>query len=231
MAKQEKNLMQKTVDDLITYIIENNMRPGHKLPNEQVLSELLNTGRSTIREAMRTLATRNIVEIRQGSGTYISEKRGMIEDPLGLFFIDNKAKLMKDLMDLRLQMEPDIAAMAALNATPKDIFAIEIALKDVEDRIANNQDCTEEDIQFHQAIADSSQNLITPRLIPLLGTISRYISESDADLNEETLVSHREIYEAIASHSPVAAKDAMYLHLVHSRRLLNKLLDRENPPQ
>ena len=224
MAKQEKNLMQKTVDDLITYIIDHNMRPGDKLPNEQVLSELVNAGRSTIREAMRTLATRNIVEIRQGSGTYISEKRGMIEDPLGLFFIDDKAKLMKDLMDLRLQMEPDIAAMAALNATPRDILDIEIAMKDVEARINQKKDSPEEDIAFHQAVADSSKNLITPRLIPLLGTISRYISESDADLDEETISSHREIYEAIASHNPVAAKDAMYLHLVHSRRLLNKLL-------
>lgn len=216
----DKNLMSQTVDDLITYIIEHKLKPGDKLPNEQELSQLLNAGRSTIREAMRTLATRNIVEIRQGSGTYISHKKGMIEDPFGLFFLDDKEQLMKDLMDLRITLEPEIASMAALHATESDLLTIYTALLNVEERIRNKEDYTEEDIAFHQAIADSSQNAIMPRLIPLLGTISRYMSETHSSLAEETKSSHRAIYEAIASHSPTLAKDQMYLHLVHSRVLL-----------
>ncbi len=214
--------MQKTADDIVQYIIDRNMKPGDKLPTEPELSALVNAGRSTIREAMRTLATRNIVEVRQGSGTYISSKKGMIEDPFGLFFIDDKKKLMKDLMNLRIQVEPDIAAMAATNATKEDLDNIKECLENLELLIEAKRDHTEADNRFHQAVADSSHDLVSPRLIPLFSTVSRYIKEEDLGIMTNDLVSHREIYEAIAAHDPVGAKDAMYLHLVQSRRLLNK---------
>ena len=146
----------------------------------------------------------------------------MIEDPFGLFFMEDNQKLMLDLMNLRIQLEPEIASLAALHATKEDLLRIQTALIDLEQCIKQGTDYTEEDIAFHQAIADSSNNLIMPRLIPLLGTISRYMKASSEALKEETLTSHRAIYDAIASHSPTAAKDAMYLHLVHSRVELTK---------
>ncbi|MDO5519287.1 MAG: FadR/GntR family transcriptional regulator [bacterium] len=222
MKSNEKNLMQKTADDIIQYIIDHNMKPGDKVPTEPELSKLLNAGRSTIREAMRTLATRNIVEVRQGSGTYISNKMGMIEDPFGLFFIDDKAKLMRDLMNLRIQVEPDIAAMAATNATKEDLDNIKTCLDDIELLIYTKQDFTEADNRFHQAIANSTNNLVSPRLIPLFSTVSRYIKEEDQETADCLIASHREIYDAIASKDPVSAKDCMYLHLVQTRRLLCK---------
>ncbi|MDO5291915.1 MAG: FadR/GntR family transcriptional regulator [bacterium] len=222
MKSNEKNLMQKTADDIIQYIIDHNMKPGDKVPTEPELSQLLNAGRSTIREAMRTLATRNIVEVRQGSGTYISGKMGMIEDPFGLFFIDDKEKLMRDLMNLRIQVEPDIAAMAATNATDNDLETIKTCLEDIELLIYTKQDFTEADNRFHQAIANSANNLVSPRLIPLFSTVSRYIKEEDEETANSLIASHREIYEAIASKDPVSAKDCMYLHLVQTRRLLSK---------
>lgn len=222
LKSNEKNLMQKTADDIIQYIIDHNMKPGDKVPTEPELSKLLNAGRSTIREAMRTLATRNIVEVRQGSGTYISNKMGMIEDPFGLFFIDDKAKLMRDLMNLRIQVEPDIAAMAATNATKEDLDNIKTCLDDIELLIYTKQDFTEADNRFHQAIANSTNNLVSPRLIPLFSTVSRYIKEEDQETADCLIASHREIYDAIASKDPVSAKDCMYLHLVQTRRLLCK---------
>lgn len=222
MKANEKNLMQKTADDIIKYIIERNMKPGDKLPTEPELSELVNAGRSTVREAMRTLATRNIVEIRQGSGTYISAKKGMIEDPFGLFFIDDKHKLMRDLMDFRIQVEPDIAAMAAQNATEEDLRLIRKALKDVELCIQLRSDFTEADNRFHQCVADSSKNLVTPRLIPLFSTVGRYVKDEDTAFSEDLLANYHELYEAIEAKDSIAAKDLMYLHLVKRRRHLHK---------
>ena len=69
---EEKSLPQKISEDIISLILEENLQPGDKLPNETILSERLNAGRSSVREAMKLLASRNIVTIRQGSGTYIS---------------------------------------------------------------------------------------------------------------------------------------------------------------
>ena len=68
---EEKSLPQKISEDIIALILEENLQPGDKLPNETILSERLNAGRSSVREAMKLLASRNIVTIRQGSGTYI----------------------------------------------------------------------------------------------------------------------------------------------------------------
>lgn len=60
----EKSLPQKIAEDIIAFILEENLKPGDKLPNETVLCQRLNVGRSSLREAMRALASRNIVTIR-----------------------------------------------------------------------------------------------------------------------------------------------------------------------
>lgn len=80
LLSEEKSLPQKISEDIIALILEENLQPGDKLPNETILSERLNAGRSSVREAMKLLASRNIVTIRQGSGTYISSSPGMVED-------------------------------------------------------------------------------------------------------------------------------------------------------
>lgn len=120
-SPEEKSLPQKISEDIITFILEEKLQPGDKLPNETVLSEHLNVGRSSIREAMKLLASRNIVTIRQGSGTYIASSPGVVQDPLGFTFIGNKQKLIHDLLEVRFLLEPSIAAMAAAHADENDI--------------------------------------------------------------------------------------------------------------
>ena len=90
LLSEEKSLPQKISEDIIALILEENLQPGDKLPNETILSERLNARRSSVREAMKLLASRNIVTIRQGSGTYISSSPGMVDDPLGFTFTGNK---------------------------------------------------------------------------------------------------------------------------------------------
>ena len=124
LLSEEKSLPQKISEDIITLILEENLQPGDKLPNETILSERLNAGRSSVREAMKLLASRNIVTIRQGSGTYIASSPGMVDDPLGFTFIGNKQKLINDLLEVRFLLEPPIAAMAATRADKKDIKKI-----------------------------------------------------------------------------------------------------------
>ena len=75
-SSEEKSLPQKISEDIISLILEENLQPGDKLPNETILSERLNAGRSSVREAMKLLASRNIVTIRQGSGFFSWNGRG-----------------------------------------------------------------------------------------------------------------------------------------------------------
>lgn len=70
-----KPLVEKASERLLELILERGYEVGDKLPNEYELAQDLEVGRSTVREAVRSLATRNILEVRQGSGTYISSKK------------------------------------------------------------------------------------------------------------------------------------------------------------
>lgn len=219
LLSEEKSLPQKISEDIITLILEENLQPGDKLPNETILSERLNAGRSSVREAMKLLASRNIVTIRQGSGTYISSSPGMVDDPLGFTFIGNKQKLINDLLEVRFLLEPPIAAMAATRADKKDIKKITTLCDEVEDLLRKHEDHIQKDIDFHAAIALSSKNVVVPRLVPVINSsIPLFVETTRGTLLEETIEIHREIADAIAAHEPLRAQDAMYLYLVYNRK-------------
>ena len=215
----EKSLPQKIAEDIIAFILEENLKPGDKLPNETVLCQRLNVGRSSLREAMRALASRNIVPIRQGSGTYIASSTGVADDPLGLRFINNKKKLIHDLMEIRFLLEPSIAALAAMHADDTEIKKICKLCDDVEELLKAHKDHSDKDIELHTAIALSSKNIVVPRLVPVIfRSIPLLIESTGNTLSNETIESHREIADAIAAHDAVRAHDAMYLHLVYNRK-------------
>ena len=215
----EKSLPQKIAEDIIAFILEENLKPGDKLPNETVLCQRLNVGRSSLREAMRALASRNIVTIRQGSGTYIASSTGVADDPLGLSFINNKEKLIHDLMEIRFLLEPSIAALAAMHADDTEIKKICKLCDDVEELLKAHKDHSDKDIELHTAIALSSKNIVVPRLVPVIfRSIPLLIESTGNTLCNETIESHREIADAIAAHDAVRAHDAMYLHLVYNRK-------------
>lgn len=219
-----KSRVDFVADQLIEIIITDELQAGDKLPNEFELAKLLNVGRGTIREAMKKLESQNILVIKQGSGTFISDKRGLMEDPMGLRFFKDKFKLAKDLLDIRMLIEPAIAEMAALNATKEDIEKIRYYSKKVEKDVLNKIDHHENDVLFHTAIANSTDNLVVPNLIPIINKSIKVITNvTYRELAELTIENHREILSAISDHNPVLAKDAMILHIVYNRKYLHNL--------
>ena len=222
--KEEKNLPSKISEDIIALILEEKLQPGDRLPNESILCDRLNAGRSSIREAMKLLASRNIVTIRQGSGTYVASTPGMVEDPLGFTFIVDKKKLVQDLLEVRILLEPSIASMAAVHADDEDIKKITALCDEVENLLNEKKDHTQKEIEFHNAIAMSSKKVVIPRLIPVINSsIPLFVESTGNRLHAETIETHREIADAIACHDPIRAQDAMYLHLIYNRKLIHNL--------
>lgn len=177
-----------------------------------------------LREAMRALASRNVITIRQGSGSYVSATPGMIDDPFGLTFVEDKQKMIKDLMEIRFLIEPSIAAMAAIRADETDIQNILTACENAEKLLLANKNHTEKDIAFHAAIALSSKNIVVPKLVPIINSSIPLISDSkEYTLRDETIETHREIADAIAAHDAVRAHDAMYLHLIYNRKHIKSI--------
>lgn len=215
---EDKPLSSKLSEELLNYIRSENLKPGDRLPNESILAKKMGVGRSSIREAMKLLASRNIVTIRQGSGTYISQTPGIVEDPLGFSFIADKQKLAQDSLEVRFLLEPAIASLAAQNASEEDIALLRRLCQEVEDLVRLGQDHTQKDIEFHTAIALSSKNVVVPRLIPVINSaIPLLIELTGNTLKQETIDTHRALTDAIAAHNAAAAHDAMYLHLVYNR--------------
>ena len=188
----KRPLPQIIADKIIDLIESKELLPGEKLPSEQELMKELNVGRGTIREAIKSLVSRNIVEIRRGVGTFVAKNTGVVEDPLGFSFINNKKKLVKDSMDVRLLLEPSIARWAARNATDSEILEIIELSKRIEKAILNDEDYSDLDVEFHTKIANSSRNLVVENLIPILNmNIRSLIDVTHAVLREHTILSHK----------------------------------------
>ncbi|MDR1637083.1 MAG: FCD domain-containing protein [Treponema sp.] len=218
----DKSLVELTADRLIKYIIDNHLEAGEQLPNEYDLTRLLNVGRSTVREAVRSLSSRNILEVHQGAGTFLAGKAlGIAEDPLGFTFIQDKKKLTLDLLDIRLAIEPRMAAKASQEATAEEIAELRVLLDETEALILGGQDQRQKDIELHVKIAQISRNLVVPNLIPIIQqAISYYLDVENQALRDETLKTHRLIVDAIGNHDAVKAMDAMTLHVLYFMNIL-----------
>lgn len=219
-----RTLTEQSAQKLIDYIMENDLSTGAKLPNEFELAGLLGVGRSTLREAVKSLVTRNVLEVRQGAGTFVAERRlGVADDLLGFTFIKDKKKLIMDLLEMRMAIEPCIAATAANEATAEDVAEMRELCWQVEKRIEANEDHMEPDIAFHVKLAESSRNLVVPNLMPMIqNAISLFVNVTNRQLREETIETHRMIVDAVEQRDPLAASDAMFMHIIYNRNNLRK---------
>lgn len=215
---QPLTLADKTIHELIRLIREEKYSPGQKLPNEYALSERLGVGRNTIREALRVLAFRNIVEIRQGAGTFVSAGAGVPDDPLGFSFIDDKPRLVRDLLAVRCMLEPQLAAWAAENASTGDIERLRETCEETECLIAAREDFSQADRAFHIQLARCSHNIVMSRIIPVIAAGVTFFSETVTTQEyEQTVRAHRQIYEAVRDRRPSAASQTMHYHLLYNQ--------------
>lgn len=225
---KNKLLAEQVEDQIYHYILDTPLEPGDKLPNEFALGEKFGVGRSTIREAVKLLSSRGIVEVRRGSGTYVLAQAPGGSDPLGLRAVQDKTALALDLVNVRLLLEPGIAEMAANNATEEDIERLRRLCDRVEAKIHDGDRYIEDDIAFHTCVAESSKNMVVEQLIPIIDTaVMMFVNVTHKQLMEETILTHRMIVDAIASHDPIGARNAMVMHLTFNRTLIKKLYDED----
>lgn len=223
--KDNRTLAELAAEKMISLIRQKSYATGDKLPTEVELSELLGVGRNTVREALRILVSRNIVTVRQGSGTFISEKQGVADDPFGFSMVENRRKLTRDLIQIRAILEPPIAALAAQNATEEELEALKKILLEIEDLIGRREDYAQKDVEFHEQIANCSHNSVMSNLVPVIGNgVAVFAKEVQQTEYKQTLISHRAIYEAIRERRAVDAQQAMYFHLLYNEnRYLEEL--------
>ena len=222
---KESSLAERTAEQISRLIIERHLTSKDKLPSEFELAELLHVGRGTVREGVKLLIARNVLEIRRGKGTYIASNPGEVPDPLGFAYYPDQFRLAMDLVEVRRQVEPWTARMAAERAVPEDLELLRETCSVVEQDILAGRDHSQNDVSFHVEIAKCTHNLVVPKLIPIITyAIKLFVSLTESRLKMETLVGHRDIMDAICSKDGQRAEAAMAQHIEYNRALLEEII-------
>ena len=221
-GEQEKRLLgEQTEEALMAYILQVPFQVGQRIPNEFELAQRFGVGRSTIREAVKGLVSKGILEVRRGSGTYVTATRLADQDPLGLSGLQDRYKSALELLDVRLLLEPEIAALAAEYATEGELEELKKHSADTEQLYRDGKDHIPKDIQFHTCIAKCSKNRVVETLVPLIHTaVTTFADLTQRALLEETIQTHRAIVDAVADRDPVGARCAMTMHLTYNRQAM-----------
>ena len=222
-----KLLGEHVEEQLKSYILDTPVNVGEKIPTEFELADMFGVGRSTIREAVRGLVTKGMLEVRRGSGTYVISTQTLDEDPLSLSRYTDKYELALELLDVRLMLEPEIAALAALNIRDSEKAQLTRLCEAVEENIRKNENHLPNDVKFHEYIAKCSRNRVVETLIPIISTaVITFGNLTYRKLLDETIRSHRSILNAILSGDAVGARCAMVSHLSYNREYLRGALAR-----
>lgn len=230
IEKMNKKLLASQVEEeLMNYILHEPVEIGEKIPNEYELAEKFGVGRSTIRETIKSLVTKGILEVRRGSGTYVISKSTFEEDPLGLARFTDKYKLALELFEVRLMLEPEIAALASDYALPEEKEELKRLCDETEQQYLSGKNHTLKDIEFHTCIAKCGKNRVVELLQPIIQTaIVTFVNLTNRRLKEETIETHREITNAILRGDPVGARCAMIMHLTYNRQMLMKMMEEKD---
>lgn len=209
-----KPLAEQAADKISSFIIDHKLMEGEKLPSEFELAKLINVGRSTIREAIKLLISKNIVEIRRGAGTFVCNQCGVASDPLGFSFVRDKEQLRKDQRVFRSMIEPGMASMAAANASKVELIELENMADEIERRILFGMEFEEEIRRFHLAIAKASHNVAIGNVLPLVyekqpgnGEVTTYSEEE----RKECIQKYRMLMGALKCRNSQWAYEAMTL--------------------
>ena len=166
-----RNLAEEVVARIAGEIRGGRLAPGARLPTEQELMAAMGVSRTVVREAVAALRAEGLVTTRQGSGAFVAADASRVPfriDPDGLSSIAD----VLEVMELRLAIEVEAAALAAERITPERLSPIARALRAIEAAIQRGEGAVNEDFAFHRAIAEASGN---PRFAELLEYLGRHV--------------------------------------------------------
>ena len=223
-AVKKKRAYQEIAEQIRGAIEKGKVRSGDQLPNEKELSETFHVSRSTVREAILSLETMQLVDRRQGDGTYVtaSSEEALIR-PLAAALFQERDDII-DIFALRKIVEPEVAQLASKNATRQEIEQLENIIKEQEKELQQRV-LSHSDADFHQVLSKMTGNKILERLLSalvgLLGkTREKYLVTEER--KQKSIAGHREILAAIRSGRGQAAKRAMVSHLEGVERTVFK---------
>ncbi|WP_317854157.1 FadR/GntR family transcriptional regulator [Chakrabartyella piscis] len=223
----KSQVIAKQLEDMI--FLEKKYALGERLPNEHELSAQLGVSRSSLREAIKLLAAKDVLTIKRGSGTFVSNTTEEDSNSFGLQYLKDKVKLVASWFEFRQMIEPSAIRLAIKNGSEEELQAI----VDSANRMASLEHCKQEEIIkedqfFHIAIATASHNEILKHIMPSLADAVRdsivTSTQIGADVKsiDNAMTYHQSIAKFILAKDADGAALAMQYHLT---RGINDLKD------
>lgn len=205
-------LYEQVAEQITTWITENGLRPGDRIPPERELASRLGVSRATLSQALVALEVVGVVAVRHGDGTVVrSAPTSRIVES-----IRAHADRLPEIIDTRDALETKLAALAAARRTTDDLARIDEALSAMGADIDAGGRGVEGDERFHGAVTTAAHSLLLARLMGEIGELikeTRLESLSQPDRPRASLAGHRAIAEAIRAGDPEAAAEAMHAHV------------------
>ena len=227
-------ISHNVAEHLEQLIWDGDYQPGHKIPSERQLTDRLGVSRTLVREALKELQGRGIIETHHGKGSFVASViTEVAQDSVLTRLFQDHSRTLYDLLEVREQMEGQAAKLAAERGTNKDFFRITKAFNAMEEGYSTSN--AHLDYAFHLAIAEASHN---PVLIHLLNSIKSVTLESvkasvdnlshREEFKQQMDKHHRQIYNAITSRHPQWAQKAAMAHIRHVRQSLREIEKNED---
>jgi GntR family transcriptional repressor for pyruvate dehydrogenase complex len=217
------SLSDHIVEQIAELIARGALKPGDRIPSEKQLCEKFGVGRTSVREALRSLSVMGVLESRMGDGTFVASDVGRFLERSFQWGLLLNPKVVDDLIETRLMLESHNAEMAAAKASPDDLARMEGAVRHMEAAVNDPPQYLEHDLQFHLAIAQATQNSILQNLLSTTrGYLQAWIQETLArpDMSEKrarlSITEHKRILRALRNKDAAAARQAMASHILSS---------------
>jgi len=208
---KRSRLHEEIVGQLQRKIIKGDLPPGHKLMTERALAERLNVNRATVREALKKLEFLELVDINHGDGVYVKNYHdsGNLELLKDIVYMDRiiNINILKNLLDVRKILSPEMAAAAALNHTEEHLMELQETIHN-----ADTMSIQDRDYHVNRIIAKASGNLFFLFILNFFHSIIKDYGYLYFDRPENAARSelfHMEIYEAMLAKNPEKASQVV----------------------
>ena len=216
---QSIKVFEQVAEQIEKRILNGELQSGDRLPTERELAEQFHVSRTGVREAMKILAQKGLVDMRPGRGTIVIDgapKAMQLSIDLAMKLKLGEVGGSDNLVEVREILETEIAALAAARATEKEIAAMREAVRLMDESLDDADAFIAADNSFHEALAQGTQNTL---ILILVNSIVHLLSEQRKQIFETEggpqrgQVHHKRILESVIGRDPEAARAAMHAHL------------------
>jgi GntR family transcriptional repressor for pyruvate dehydrogenase complex len=213
---------------LVEYLLSGELSAGQRIPSERELAQALNIGRSGVREAIKSLNLLGLLEVRHGSGTYLSSSPSDLLPRVIEWGLLLGSRQTQDLLETRTFIEIDVAGLAAERRSEEDLARLQELLERMRQASAEVASYVAADIEFHLTIADASGNDVMANLLrsiqSLLGVWASRVLHTAGE-TETSLSMHVPIVTAIERQDVSGAREAMAAHMTRANARLRASIE------